>query len=63
MGAKRNSLFQYSVKDNSQKGDIEVTSTSSSQVRIDTVDCNERYHLREKKNTGDMGWASFQDST
>jgi len=66
MGAKRAPRPNIGVpaKDNSPKGDIEVTSTSSSQeVLTDTVDCNKRYNLREKKKTRDMGSASLLDST
>jgi len=64
MGAKKTPRPNIGVpaKDNSPKGDIEVTSTSSSQEVL-TVDCNKRYNLREKKKTQDMGSASLLDST
>jgi len=65
MGAKKSLPPKIGVpaKDDSPKSEIEVTSSSSSQVLTDTAESNKKYHLREKKTTGDMGSASLLDDS
>ncbi|KAL9324266.1 hypothetical protein ACSQ67_009123 [Phaseolus vulgaris] len=65
MSAKKSlhSNIGVPAKDQSVKGDLEITSAGSSQVLTEKVECNKTYNLRRKNRIQDMGSASLLDSS